>query len=415
MRQITRRGFTFGAVGAACGALVLREASASSGGSAPQPGPAREPRLGPRQQEMRGTWIASVHNTDWPSRADLSPAQAQAELRAFFDDAASWNLNAVFLQVRPTADAFWPSPHEPWSQWLTGEQGRDPGWDPLGFAVEEAHERGLELHAWFNPYRIALHGDLSRLVPDHPARQNPDWVVHYGGGMYYNPGIPEVRRFTQDAMMHAAENYAVDGVHWDDYFYPYPVGGEEFDDSAAYEEYGGEFADRGDWRRNNVDLLVQEMYERIKDEQPHLAFGISPFGVWRNRSTDPLGSDTASLQAYDELYADTRGWVEKGWMDYVLPQLYWNIGLPAADYAKLLPWWAEVAEGTGVELYIGEAVYKVGDAAQPPAWQDPAELSRHLFLGADYPQVSGHVFYSATWVAADPLGSMSRVFDDHYA
>jgi uncharacterized lipoprotein YddW (UPF0748 family) len=415
--RITRRSFTLAAAGAAAGALALRQASARSGGPGEPVGEeaARRPEAA-WQGELRGSWIASVHNTDWPSRSGMPREQAQAELRALLDDAAGWNLNAVFLQVRPTADAFWPSPFEPWSEWLTGVQGADPGWDPLGFAVTEAHQRGLELHAWFNPYRIAMHTDPGRLAAGHPARENPEWVVRYGGRMYYNPGIPAVRAFAQDAMMHAAENYPVDGVHWDDYFYPYPVAGApRFDDDAAFAEYGGGFADRGDWRRDNVNLLVREMYGRVQAERADLAFGISPFGVWRNRSTDPLGSDSASLQSYDELYADTRRWVREGWLDYIVPQLYWNIGLPAADYARLLPWWAEVAEGSGVRLAIGEAMYKVGDPAQPPAWQDPAELSRHVFLGTDYSQVTGHVFFSATGVAADPLGAMSRVYRDHYS
>jgi uncharacterized lipoprotein YddW (UPF0748 family) len=411
---ITRRSFTLAAAGAAAGALALRQASAAPGGEPRGEEQTEQPAV-PRADAMRGTWIASVYNTDWPSRSGMPREQAQAELRALLDDAADWNLNTVFLQVRPTADAFWPSPYEPWSEWLTGVQGADPGWDPLGFAVGEAHQRGLELHAWFNPYRIAMHADLSRLAAGHPARENPEWVVRYGGRMYYNPGIPAVRAFAQDAMMHAAENYDIDGVHWDDYFYPYPVAGERFDDDAAFAAYGGDFTDRGDWRRDNVDRLVREMHQRVRADQPHLAFGISPFGVWRNRGTDPLGSDTTSLEAYDELYADTRGWVKKGWMDYVIPQLYWNIGLPAADYAKLVPWWAEVTAGTGVRLAIGEAMYKVGDPAQPPAWQDPAELSRHLFLAADYSEVSGHVFFSSTGVAADPLGAMSRIYRDHYS
>ncbi|NJQ16451.1 glycoside hydrolase family 10 protein [Streptomyces bohaiensis] len=417
MGHLTRRTFTAVAAGAAIGSLALTRAGAATppGGGDPEPDTTPGERAAWRPEgELRGVWIASVNNGDWPSKPGQSAEQVRSELRALFDDAARWNLNTVFLQVRPTADAFWPSPHEPWSSWLTGVQGADPGWDPLAFAVEEAHARGLALHAWFNPYRIANHDDPARLAADHPARRNPGWVVRYGGGLYYNPGIPEVRRFTQEAMIHAAENYAIDGVHWDDYFYPYPVAGEEFDDAEAFAEYGGDFDDLGEWRRNNVNLLVREMHERVKAVRADLAFGISPFGVWRNRGTDPAGSDTRSLQAYDELFADTRGWVRNGWMDYVVPQLYWHIGLAAADYAKLVPWWSEVCAGTGVRLIVGEAMYKVGDAAQPDAWQDPAELSRHLTLAAEAPEVTGHVFFAASQVKADPLGAMSRVYEDHY-
>lgn len=321
----------------------------------------------------------------------------------------------MFLQVRPTADALWPSPYEPWAQCLTGVQGQDPGWDPLGTAVREAHARGLELHAWFNPYRVANHTDPSRLVATHPARLHPDWVLPYGGKLYYNPGLPEVRTFVQDAMLDAVSRYDIDGVHWDDYFYPYPVAGQVFADDAAYEEYGADFPDRAAWRRDNTDLLVSGMAERIKEIKPGARFGISPFGVWRNAATDPLGSDTrAGVQTYDDLHADTRKWVKEGWIDYICPQIYWNIGFAAADYAKLLPWWAETVRGTGVGLYVGEALYKAGDPAQPAAWQDPAELSRHLDLAATHPEVGGHVFFSAQHVEADRIGAMARVVADHY-
>lgn len=360
-------------------------------------------------------WVATVANIDWPSRPGLPAAEQRAELLDRLDTAVERRLNTVVLQVRPTADALWPSRYEPWSGWLTGEQGRDPGWDPLGFAVRQAHRRGLELHAWFNPYRIANHADLSRLVPDHPARRHPDWVVSYGGKLYYNPGLPRVRAFVQDAMFDAVERYDIDAVHWDDYFYPYPVAGEDFDDDAAWQAHGGDFADRGDWRRHNIDLLVRETHRRLRRTRSRARFGISPFGVWRNRTTDPRGSATrAGVQTYDDLYADTRTWVRRRWLDYIVPQIYWNIGFAPADYAELVPWWADLVRGTGVRLYIGEALYKVADPAQPAAWQDPAELSRHLDLCGRHPQVRGNVYFSARQVAADPIGAMTRVVQDHY-
>ncbi|MEV6250011.1 family 10 glycosylhydrolase [Streptomyces sp. NPDC051742] len=373
-------------------------------------------RAGPhRRQEFRGMWIATVLNRDWPSRAGLTAEEQRAELLAHLDRAVERRLNAVVLQVRPTADALWPSPYEPWAQCLTGTQGRDPGWDPLGTAVEQAHARGLELHAWFNPYRVANHTDPGRLVADHPARVHPEWVLPYGGKLYYDPGLPEVRRFVQDAMLDALRRYDIDAVHWDDYFYPYPVAGEVFADDDTYARYGGDFPDRAAWRRHNTDLLVSEMSARIKDVKGDVAFGVSPFGVWRNRATDREGSDTdAGVQTYDDLYADVRKWIREGWIDYVVPQLYWNIGLPAVDYAKLLPWWDAVVRGTGVGLYLGEALYKAGDPAQPAAWQDPRELSRHLELAARYPAVGGHCFFAATEVATDRIGAMAAVVADHY-
>ncbi|WP_069467551.1 glycoside hydrolase family 10 protein, partial [Actinacidiphila rubida] len=284
-------------------------------------------------RQMRGMWVATVANTNWPSAPGLSPEQQRQELLDLLDLAVERRLNAVVFQVRPTADAFWPSPFEPWSQYLTGTQGQDPGWDPLGTAVEEAHRRGLELHAWFNPYRVSLSTDTSKLVPTHPARLHPEWIVPYGGKLYYNPGIPEVRRFVEEAILDAVRRYPLDAVHWDDYFYPYPVAGQTFDDDAAWAAYGGDFTDRDAWRRDNCDLLVRETAEGIKAIRPTTKFGISPFGVWRNAATDPAGSaTTAGVQTYDDLHADTRKWVEEGWLDYICPQVYWNIGFAAADY-----------------------------------------------------------------------------------
>ncbi|GGT50539.1 hypothetical protein GCM10010271_63430 [Streptomyces kurssanovii] len=366
-------------------------------------------------REFRGTWLATVGNRDWPSRPGLTADRQRAELLAYFDTAVERRLNAVVLQVRPTADALWPSPHEPWSQYLTGVQGQDPGWDPLGTAVREAHRRGLELHAWFNPYRVAGHTDPSRLVENHPARLHPDWIIAYGGKLYYDPGIPEVRRFVEDAMMDAVVRYDIDAVHFDDYFYPYPVPDQVFDDDATFARYGDGFPDKAAWRRDNINRLVLEMAARIKAAKKHVRFGISPFGVWRNATTDPLGSRTAAgVQTYDDLHADTRRWVKEGWIDYLVPQVYWNMGFPPADYEALVPWWAEVADGTGVDLFIGEALYKVGVAGQPEAWHDPAELSRHLTYAKRFPAVGGHCYFSAMEVVADPIGAMTRVVADHY-
>ncbi|MEU5683232.1 hypothetical protein DEJ48_32170 [Streptomyces venezuelae] len=403
MRRMSRRGFSLVAAATVAGLATTGDAVAASG---------RRPKDG---RELRGMWLASVVNRDWPSKPGLPAAQQRSELLAFLDSAVNRRLNAVVFQVRPTADALWPSPYEPWSEYLTGVQGKDPGWDPLGTAVHEAHRRGLELHAWFNPFRIANHTDPSRLVATHPARVHPDWVVPYGGKLYYNPGLPAVRRFVQDAMLDAVRRYPIDAVHWDDYFYPYPVAGQVFDDDDAFERYGAGFPDRASWRRDNIDRLVREMARRVKKARGRTQFGISPFAVWRNIATDPTGSDTrAGVQTYDDLYADTRGWVKKGWIDYIVPQVYWNIGFPAADYAKLIPWWSDVVRGTGVNLYIGEALYKAGDPAQPAAWQDPAELSKHLTYAEGFREVRGHVYFSAKEVGVDKIGAMARVVADHY-
>ena len=432
MDPLSRRTFTVAAAGALASAATAASAgpahAAGPAATGPSPAAVRAATGSPvsaaapadgglraRRRELRGMWIASVTNTDWPSAPGLAPAEQRQELLDLLDVAVERRLNAVMVQVRPTADAFWPSPYEPWSQYLTGTQGRDPGWDPLGTAVHEAHRRGLELHAWFNPYRVAMTDDPGTLVPTHPARLHPDWVLPYGGKLYYNPGLPEVRRFVEDAMLDAVRRYPLDAVHWDDYFYPYPVAGQTFADDDAYARYGAGFADRDAWRRNNTDLLVSETAARIKRIRPGTDFGISPFGVWRNAANDPLGSATqAGVQTYDDLHADTRGWVKRGWLDYIAPQIYWNIGFAAADYAVLVPWWSDVVAGTRAKLYVGEALYKAGAAGQPAPWQDPAELSRHLTFDQDHPEVRGNIFFSATEVTADPLGAMSEVVADHY-
>ncbi|MFF3752618.1 glycoside hydrolase family 10 protein [Streptomyces sp. NPDC002018] len=418
MTHIGRRGLMAAAAGAAAALMAAGDAAAggmTAGGAAAGDAAAgaHRRRRAPRR-EFRGMWLATVANRDWPSRPGLTAARQRAELVALLDTAVTRGLNAVVLQVRPTADALWPSPYEPWAQCLTGIQGKNPGWDPLGTAVREARARGLELHAWFNPYRVANHTDPARLTAGHPARLHPEWILPYGGKLYYNPGLPEVGRFVQDVVLDAVARYDIDAVHWDDYFYPYPVAGQVFADHEAYARYGAGFPDRAAWRRDNTDRLVRETAARIRRTGKRVRFGISPFGVWRNAATDPLGSDTrAGVQTYDDLHADTRAWVERGWIDYIVPQLYWlaqprDVQDPA-NYTVLVDWWADVVKGTGVDLYVGEALYKVGDPAQPKGWQNPAELSRHLDLCATYPEVRGNIYFAAKEVAGDPLGAVSMI------
>ncbi|MGW1951012.1 glycoside hydrolase family 10 protein, partial [Streptomyces sp. NPDC001940] len=257
METLSRRTFTAAAAGTLAAVTLPANAQAADTPAA-SAGTEHTPAAGGNgagRRQLRGMWIATVANTDWPSAPDLSPEQQRQELCDLLDVAVERRLNAVMFQVRPTADALWPSPYEPWSQYLTGVQGRDPGWDPLGTAVHEAHRRGLELHAWFNPYRVSLTTDVTALTPTHPARLHPEWIVSFGGKLYYNPGLPEVRRFVEDAMLDAVRRYPIDAVHWDDYFYPYPVAGQTFQDDDAYARYGTGFPDRDAWRRNNTDLL----------------------------------------------------------------------------------------------------------------------------------------------------------------
>ncbi|MFD0904839.1 glycoside hydrolase family 10 protein [Actinomadura sediminis] len=365
---------------------------------------------GGQGRELRGMWIATVGNIDWPKDPGASAAEQKKQYTRLLDRAAAMNMNAVFVQIRPNSDAFYDSPHEPWSQWITGEPGKDPGYDVLGFLLKEAQARNLEFHAWFNPYRVSRQTDLNKLAPGSPARQNPEWVREYGDGLWYDPGIPEVRDLVTASVLDVVNKYDIDAVHFDDYFYPYPEDGA-FPDDATYRAHGGG-KDRGDWRRDNVNTLVRTVSEKIHDAKPHVRFGISPFGVWRNATTDPDGSDTRALQSYDDVYADTRTWIKEGWIDYVTPQLYWPIGDPAADYAELVGWWSEQVEGTGVRLYIGQGAYRVG---QGGAWDDPAELTRHLTLNDEHPEVDGDVYFSASDLMDNTDGFATRLREKHYA
>ena len=356
-------------------------------------------------------WIATVGNGDWPDRPGLSASKQQAQYRHLLDVAKKLNLNTVYVQIRPTADAFYRSPYEPWSQYLTGHQGGDPGYDPMRFLLAEAHKRGLEFHAWFNPYRVSTQTDLKKLAANNPARRHPDWVRRYGNALWYDPGLPQVRSLIDQVVLDVVRKYDVDGVHLDDYFYPYPLPGRPFPDKATFKKYGAGAKSVGDWRRRNVDQLVEGLHTHIHQAKQWVSFGISPFGVWRNKSSDKAGSDTAALQSYDDIYADSRGWVKKGWLDYVTPQLYWPIGFKAADYRVLTAWWSKQVAGTPVHLVIGQAAYQV---AIGPGWSDPAELSRHLTLDATHPEIDGDAFFSARDLAQDRKGFATRLRRDHY-
>ena len=377
-----------------------------------------EPRFA--KNDFRAMWIASVENIDWPSRPGLSVARQQAELRGWLDLAVRLNLNAVVLQVRPTADAMWPSSYEPWSRWLTGTQGQDPGYDPLAFAVAEAHQRNLALHAWFNPFRVSNSGSLKGLAATHPARQNPDWVVRKDGRLYYDPGLPEVRSFVTDLIMDVVGRYDIDGVHFDDYFYPYPGSGAPFRDGASFAAHGGGFATRADWRRANIDSLVSGLNDRIAATKPWVQFGVSPFAVWRNASTDPSGSDTqAGIETYDDLYADVRRWVREGWIDYVVPQVYWPRGYTVADYERIVPWWGKEiavsrANGHRVGLFIGEASYRAGTSADR-RWRNPNVLVSHRRFSATIPEVQGAIYFSARHLRADRRGTTTQLAKRWYS
>jgi uncharacterized lipoprotein YddW (UPF0748 family) len=393
--------------------VAPRPATVSASSADAVPASAPQATVRPPKRQLRGVWLATVSNINWPSRPGLPAQQQKAELTGLFDQAKRMGMNAVFVQVRPTTDAFYPTPYAPWSEYLTGAQGTSPGYDPLAFMVDQAHARNLELHAWFNPYRVSLQPDLAKLAPSNPARVHPHWVRSYGGQLWFDPGIPALRRFLENSILDAVRRYDIDGVHVDDYFYPYPVAGQTFDDAATYQRYGGRFATIADWRRDNVNLLVSELDRRIHATKPWVKFGISPFGVWRNEATDPSGSDTqAGVQDFDDLYADTRTWIRHGWIDYIAPQVYWNIGFPPAAYDTLVHWWAREVAGSRVALYIGQAAYKIGH--NNPAWNNPDEMPHHLALNAGYPAVEGDIYFHVGSLIANPLGFRDRLIDDLY-
>ncbi|MGA9174272.1 MAG: family 10 glycosylhydrolase, partial [Thermoactinomyces sp.] len=363
-----------------------------------------------KKRQLRALWVASVVNIDWPSAPGLPIEKQQQELIQILDDAKELNMNAVVVQIRPTADAFYPSKLNPWSKYLTGTQGKDPGYDPLAFMIREAHKRNLEFHAWFNPYRVSMDTNIDQLAPNNVARLHPDWVRSYGGKLYLDPGLPEVRRYIIDSVMEVVKKYDIDAVHFDDYFYPYPVSGVDFPDQETYEKYGANYADKGDWRRHNVNLLVQELSRAIKKEKPYVKFGISPFGIWRNQTTDPTGSDTNGLQSYDSIYCDTRTWINEGWVDYVAPQIYWNFGYAPASYEKLVDWWANEVKGKNVHLYIGQAAYKIGHSIA--AWDNPEEMPNQLKYNNQFDEVKGSIFFSYKDVKANYLGFRDRLKND---
>jgi len=357
--------------------------------------------------ELRGVWISTVYNLDWPSASAYGNAEKQKqEYVQLLNELQAMGMNAVFVQVRPAADALYPSSLVPWSKFLTGTQGKDPGYDPLAFMIEETHRRGMQFHAWFNPFRATTDAKLETLAANHVAIQHPEWLVKSDGKYYINPGIPAARQHIIDAIMEVVNRYDIDGVHLDDYFYPYNGG---FPDDAAYQAYGSaSFASKADWRRYNINQFVQSLHQSIKSVKPEVQFGISPFGVWRNIADDPTGSDTrAGVTAYDTTYADVRTWIRHGWIDYVTPQIYWSLSFERARYDKLVTWWANEVRGTDVALYIGHAPYKLGTAEA--GWQNAQEIINQLKYNRQFSEVKGSIFFSAKDLRKNPLGLIQEL------
>lgn len=352
--------------------------------------------------DLKGVWVASVYNLDYPSTQTTDSNKLKEEAIKILDNVQKLGFNAVFLQVRPSADALYKSDIYPWSKYLTGKNGTSPdnGFDPLEFWVEEAHKRGIELHAWINPYRITKNGDeeYNLISKDSPAKIYKNYIVKYSDGNYYfNPGEPEVRNLVVEGALEIIKKYDVDGIHMDDYFYP----GKNFDDQETYEKYGKNFSNIEDWRRNNVDLLVKELDEKIHQLKSNISFGISPFGIWANSSSNSLGSNTSGTESYYSHYADTRKWALNGWVDYIAPQIYWERGHKSADYITLVNWWADTLAGKDTKLYIGLADYRSAEAKSNSVWYNAKEIEEQMKINQESKIISGEIHYRYSSIMSD--------------
>ncbi|WIX07031.1 glycoside hydrolase family 10 protein [Xanthomonas oryzae] len=373
----------------------------------------------PGQRQMRATWVTSVLNLDWPSAVSAQMADPvarvmaqQQELLTILDQAQALHLNTLVFQVKPCADALYRSRILPWSQVLTGVLGKDPGFDPLAFLLRHAHARGIQVHAWLNPYRVSTDISqatlemLSTAASDSPPSvyvQHPEWVGVAAGRLVLDPGIPAVRRWICAVVAELIVHYDVDGVQFDDYFYS-ETAQSPLDDAQTYARQGAGFADKGDWRRDNTYRLIRDVGTTIRAIRPSVAFGVSPAGVWRNRQDDPRGSDTqAGAPSFDVAYADTRRWVREALIDYIVPQIYWPFARQIVRYDVIARWWADTV-GTGrVQLYIGMALYKVGtSSALEPDWTVAGgvpEIARQLDLNAALPQIRGCMLFRHGFLA----------------
>lgn len=359
------------------------------------------------KREFRGAWIHTVGQGQYKN---MNSKEMKEYFVSMLDQLQKAGINAVVFQVRPQADAFYNSKFEPWSMYLTGEQGKpmDGGFDPLAFMIDECHKRNMELHAWMNPYRVTS-SENQKLVSNHIYNRHPERFVKYGKQLYFDPGIPENRVFICDVVKDIVSKYAVDAIHMDDYFYPYPIAGEDFPDSKSFGAYGAlqgfSPSQKHDWRRNNVNMLIKEIKETILSTKPWVRFGVSPFGIYRNKKSTPdgSGSETNGLQNYDELFADVKLWAENGWVDYNIPQLYWEIGHKAADYKTLNIWWAK--NSWGQHLYIGQSVRRTMDAKDS---KGRSQLDEKMVLSRSFPTINGNCF----WPGYDLLKNVGGITDE---
>ena len=352
------------------------------------------------KREFRAAWIQSVNG----QFRGMPTEKLKQNLIGQLNSLQKAGINAIIFQVRPEADALYASRLEPWSRFLTGVQGKapEPYWDPMQFMIDECHKRGMEFHAWINPYRTKT-TLKSELAPNHVYNIHPEWFVTYGDQIYFDPALPESREHICKIVSDIVSRYDVDAIHMDDYFYPYPIAGSEFPDENSYARYGNGM-DRGDWRRENVNALIKELHKIIKSRKPWVRFGISPFGIYRNQKSDPDGSATNGLQNYDQLYADVLLWTRNGWVDYMLPQLYWEIGHQAACVETLIYWWNNHANGR--HLYIGQDVARTMNATDVnPIY---TQLNHKMQLSRYLDHVGGNCF----WPGYSLLENYKGIADD---
>ncbi|HXR83115.1 MAG TPA: family 10 glycosylhydrolase [Hanamia sp.] len=363
--------------------------------------------------EFRGVWVATVDNIDFPSSRFLSSDQQKDEFIKLLDMHKRNGMNALVVQIRPASDAFYPSEYEPWSEFLTGKQGTPPSpyYDPLKFMITETHKRGMEFHAWMNPYRAEFRVGKSSIAPTHITRLHPEWFITYGSTKYFDPGNKEAQNFVVNVVRDVVKRYDVDAIHFDDYFYPYHIAGKEFNDAASYKKYGNGMS-LDDWRRSNVDSIILHLSKAIKEENKYCQFGISPFGVWRNIDKDPEGSETkAGVTNYDDLYADILLWLKMKWIDYVVPQLYWEVSQKVVGFKVLADWWARHAYGR--QLYIGQGIYR---SLEPRsyAWKNKNELPDQIQFLRKYPEIEGSVFFSSSTFKSNPNGWSDTLRNNYY-
>lgn len=353
------------------------------------------------KREFRAAWIQSVNG----QFRGMPTEKLKQNLIGQLNSLQKAGINAIIFQVRPEADALYASRLEPWSRFLTGVQGKapEPYWDPMQFMIDECHKRGMEFHAWINPYRTKT-TLKSELAPNHVYNIHPEWFVTYGDQLYFDPALPESRRHICMVVSDIVSRYDVDAIHMDDYFYPYPIKGKDFPDDASFARFGGGFSNKGDWRRSNVNVLIKKLHETIREIKPWVKFGVSPFGIYRNESSDPLGSKTKGLQNYDDLYADVLLWAREGWIDYNIPQIYWHIGHPVADYETLVKWWARNTENR--PLFIGQSVMNTVQHADP---KNPSinQLPRKMALQRAYQTIGG----SCQWPASAVVENAGKYRD----